>query len=72
MATDIYELKRQIEAQTPGDEPPWKVYGRIKLKTGIRLATVEEGDTVSDDEYSEVKSAAEEVLGEDIDIALTA
>ncbi len=64
MTSDIYKLKEEIEEAYPGDEPPWKAFGRIKIKTGVSLGTINEDDTVSDEEYEDVLEAAEEVTGE--------
>lgn len=47
MASDIYRLKTEIEEAYPSDEPPWKAYGRIQLKTGVDLGSIGENDTVS-------------------------
>ncbi|MFT4923037.1 MAG: hypothetical protein ACI8XM_002258 [Haloarculaceae archaeon] len=64
MPSDIYQLKETIEEAYPGDEPPWKAFGRIKIMTGVSLANIHEDDTVSDEEYEDVLEAAEEVTGE--------
>jgi hypothetical protein len=64
MASDIFELKQEIHDAVGGDEPPWKVYGRIRIKTGVSLGPISEDDEVSSDEYQEVVDAAEEVTGE--------
>ncbi|XGI83090.1 hypothetical protein ACEU6E_07345 [Halorutilales archaeon Cl-col2-1] len=67
MASDIYRLKTEIEEAYPSDEPPWKAYGRIQLKTGVDLGSIGENDTVSDDEYEAVRKAAEEITGEEFE-----
>jgi hypothetical protein len=64
MASDIFDLKQEIHDAVGGDEPPWKVYGRIRIKTGVSLGPISEDDEVSSDEYQAVVDAAEEVTGE--------
>lgn len=64
MPSDIYQLKQAIQEAYPGDEPPWKAFGRIKIMTGVSLAQIGEDDTVSDEEYETVVEAAEDVTGE--------
>lgn len=66
MGSDIFQLKEEIKDAYPGDEPPWKAFGRIKLKTGIDLQEVSAGDELPDDDYEAVRQAAEEVTGESI------
>jgi hypothetical protein len=64
MTSDIYQLKQEIHDAVGGNDPPWKVYGRIRIMTGVSLGPISEDDEVSDDEFEDVLEAAEEITGE--------
>lgn len=63
MASKIYELKQRIVAALPPLALPWKIYGRIILKTGYSLGRVEVDTTTDFVTLNKVRVAAEQVLG---------
>ena len=62
---DITPLKEAIKETYSDDEPHWKAYGRIQIKTGIDLR---ETDEVEAERVPELRRAAEEVTGTTIEV----